>query len=129
MTKNEIIQYVINTPENSNPNVLRSMLDELSAGGDSDFSIANVTINGQADEPNAEVQFVGCIVDSNQLKLSDQLPVGTTNIQLILYKQQTPLFIYNIQDVSYTDNCIFDELNSFIVTGDCEINCTFETGK
>lgn len=36
MTKEEIIQYVLQSPENTNPNVLKGMLDELdnNKGGD-----------------------------------------------------------------------------------------------
>ena len=33
MTPEEIITYVNNTPENTNPNVLRSMLGQLQTGG------------------------------------------------------------------------------------------------
>lgn len=35
MTINEIIDYVINSPENTNPNVLRSMLGNQVSGGQS----------------------------------------------------------------------------------------------
>lgn len=36
MTKEEIIQYILQSPENTNPNVLKGMLDELDSnkGGD-----------------------------------------------------------------------------------------------
>jgi len=32
MTKNEIVKYAFSSPENSNPNVLRSMLNEIEGG-------------------------------------------------------------------------------------------------
>ena len=33
MTKEEIIKYVTSSPENTNPNVLEGMLEELDSGG------------------------------------------------------------------------------------------------
>ena len=41
MTKEEIVKYVTSSPENTNPNVLEGMLDELlnSKGGDSVFIV------------------------------------------------------------------------------------------
>lgn len=39
MTINEIIDYMVNSPENSNPNVLRSMLNSLNVGGGQDNDI------------------------------------------------------------------------------------------
>ena len=37
MTVEDIITYVLKTPENVNPNVLRGMLAELAAGGSGDL--------------------------------------------------------------------------------------------
>ena len=47
MDTQTILKYVMNSPENTNPNVLKGMLDELSegGGGSSDFSTANVTVD------------------------------------------------------------------------------------
>lgn len=50
MDKNDIIEYVMNTPHNTNRAVLSSMLNQLAEGGDeggsSDFSTAEVTVVG-----------------------------------------------------------------------------------
>lgn len=42
MTKDEIIDYVLNSPENTNPNVLKGMLDQLDNGGGGDFKSIEV---------------------------------------------------------------------------------------
>lgn len=44
MTKEEIIKYVTSSPENTNPNVLEGMLDQLDNGG-SNVGTAEVTFN------------------------------------------------------------------------------------
>ena len=48
MTKNDIIEYVMNTPHNTNKAVLSSMLNQLAedGGGSSDFSTAEVIVTG-----------------------------------------------------------------------------------
>lgn len=56
MDKNDIIEYVMHTPHNTNRAVLSSMLNQLadgSGGGSSDFSTAEVTVNkeGTGDIP------------------------------------------------------------------------------
>ena len=38
MDKEEIINYVMRSPENTNANVLRGMLDQLGGGGDTKSS-------------------------------------------------------------------------------------------
>lgn len=46
MTKNQILSYVLKTPENTNPQVLMSMLDSLvnSTAKPKDFSSATAAI-------------------------------------------------------------------------------------
>lgn len=64
MTIDEIVKYVITTPENSNPSVLRSMLEQLGAasggntGGDQycevlELSPTDFTSYNPSDEPVA----------------------------------------------------------------------------
>ena len=51
MTIDEIIKYVITTPENSNPSILRSMLEQLggsnsdASGGDQYCTVLELTEN------------------------------------------------------------------------------------
>ena len=47
---NEIIDYVMNSPQNTNPNVLKGLLESYEGGGTSDFTTAEVTISGATGE-------------------------------------------------------------------------------
>ena len=51
MTKEEIIDYVINTPENTNKYVLSSMLDELNSGESSGNPNYMENIEGTIENP------------------------------------------------------------------------------
>lgn len=54
MTKDEIIDYVLNSPENTNPNILKGMLDQLDSGsGESVTYIED--INNILDHTYAEI--------------------------------------------------------------------------
>ena len=46
MDTQTVLKYVMNSPENTNPNVLKGMLDQLSGGGGGggDFTTATVTL-------------------------------------------------------------------------------------
>ena len=57
MDKNDIIDYVMHTPHNTNKAVLNGMLNQLTegGGGSSDFSTAEVTL------VNASGTFLGYI--------------------------------------------------------------------
>ena len=50
MNKEDIINYVLSTPANTNPNILRCMLDALDTGGSSDFTTCTVTIINQSED-------------------------------------------------------------------------------
>lgn len=45
MTVNDIIDYLLRTPENINPNILRGMLAELAASDNPDLSFVTATAN------------------------------------------------------------------------------------
>ena len=52
MTMDEIINYAIHSPENSNPNVLRSMLNQISSeNGDSSNDIEVIDFNVSMEAP------------------------------------------------------------------------------
>ena len=56
MTEKEIMDYVLLTPENTNPAILRGMLEQLKEEGkeegkeESDFTVVKVTITNEATE-------------------------------------------------------------------------------
>lgn len=43
MTKQDIIDYIMETPGNTNPAILSQMIDEVSGGGSGDFSTCTGT--------------------------------------------------------------------------------------
>lgn len=93
MDKNDIINYVMHTPHNTNRAVLNSMLNQLIEGGgsgSSDFSTAEVTINVNLPEGET-VETIEASIGFGSL---DQLGIytGTTvadannKISIIMYK-------------------------------------------
>ena len=52
-TTNEIIKYIMNTPENTNPGILRELLNEHGGGG-SDMLIVNVVQDDDTSEPRLD---------------------------------------------------------------------------
>lgn len=48
MTKQDIIDYIMETPGNTNPAILNQMIDEVGGGGN-DIKTANVKLNGNSE--------------------------------------------------------------------------------
>lgn len=92
MEKQDILDYVSKTPENANVNVLSGMLDELTSGGggegggDSDFSIANVTFACSVSDKQYTVTLPHVI--SDRIVFEHIIVPGntTTPLQIPLYK-------------------------------------------
>ena len=55
MTKEGIINYVMNTPDNTNPAVLRSLLDQMENGGFNGMFVVHVDIFGILDKTWQEI--------------------------------------------------------------------------
>lgn len=63
---NKVIDYVMNSPQNTNPNVLKGLLESSEQeGGSSDFTTAEVTIN-IANGDKATVLLMTRIQDSDR---------------------------------------------------------------
>lgn len=96
MNKNDIIEYVMNTPHNTNPAILGNMLNQLTeGGGSSDFSTAEVTIsadfNGTA--------HVAYIHDGEMSEGIVGVGVEPKTIEVILYKGLA--YFYSDSDPTY----------------------------
>ena len=136
-TKDEIISYVKHTPENTNPAVLKSMLDELDGGSSSGFPTVSIpiwlvsyiieaydykienktkitTINAPAgSKVNIDLSLYSLSADEEQY---DCLPVYGTEIDGILSDPNTspfvpkPIYIKNTENsmVSSIDTLAFD---------------------
>lgn len=125
MNKQDIIDYVMETPENTNPVILNQMIDEVGGDG-SNIKIANVKLNGNSEITIRLKCFTldGCI--DNKLCSFD----GTT------YK--IPMYIVNDPEhpelpygqdglLSYTGE---NQLNiSIIGSADSEEGQDVETGE
>ena len=121
MDKNDIINYVMHTPHNTNRAVLSSMLNQLTkggSGGSSDFSTAEVTVYDvsqgtlfsaiDAPGPGAPVVISTCDIES-----------GIT-YTVALYKGYAIGQIPPATSVSGNIE-IVDELGDCLITGDCTI--------
>ena len=51
MDKNKIIGYVLNTPENTNPNILRQMLDNMSGSDGGGVLVAHASVDVSSFSP------------------------------------------------------------------------------
>lgn len=105
MEKQDIINYVLNTPENTNPAILGGMLEQLIAqsgsggggGGESDLTTATVTfINNINDSPTAYGAFV--YSDEYEGEVTNHstglMPIGTQQTvvtTVILYKGEASI--------------------------------------
>jgi len=65
MTKNEIVKYIFSTPENTNPNVLRSMLNEIDGGSGDTPSVQVVTI--ESDQMQMTWQEINDVLSNNTI--------------------------------------------------------------
>ena len=90
MTKDELVSYVLNSPENTNPNVFKSLLDTYvsengggSSGGDSNFSTATLTVTNTGEDETTIMAHGMFIVDD---LMTSSVEVATTKeISVILY--------------------------------------------
>ena len=128
MTKNDIINYVVETPYNTNKAVLNSMLNQLvedSDGDETDFEIFNITLTGDASLRGAFVRveegYGACTTPS----YFNPTREGTENIQLVGYQGKAVLAIEYDSDekVLQTDgNIEYNESEEcYMVTGESSI--------
>ena len=71
MTKQEIIDYVMNTPANTNPNVLKTMLD--SGSGGSGETLPPITVENIG-------QVLGVVPDFDNVSPKEVIPEQTVTI-------------------------------------------------
>lgn len=136
MDKNDIIEYVMNTPHNTNRAVLSGMLNQLTeGGGSSDFSTATVTITNSSG--NAFQGAGSSFDDVGNIAYGDFYLEGDSVINLILYKGSSRISLFtsiykntvalsgDVEGVEgITDT---NKYTAFIVTGDCTITISDES--
>ncbi len=134
MTKKEIIDYVMETPQNTNPAILSQMLDEIAGEGgggeSSDFSVAKVTLINNTSEPNIKFSIPGKIDG-----IEGEYPSSTTSeitveqelvADVVLYCGHCIGCIRSALNLTGTGNVTIDGLCAYI-TGDCTITASDAT--
>ena len=132
MDKNDIIEYVMNTPHNTNKAVLSGMLNQLTeGGGSSDFSTANMTVTITQGEAYITVPaaFPGDEVEDGYATARQIMKSGVYPV--ILYEGRCLATTYPfIEDkmavVAVTGNAEARSGGAFIITGDCTVTVTLE---
>ena len=118
----DVFNYVMESPENTNPAVLKSMLNGLDdgGGGSSDLNIAKLTVS--SNEQTTAITGAATIYDD---KINTTyVPIdGTGTIDIILYKGQASFQVEAEEIISMSENITGDLLNGFIITGDGTLVC------
>lgn len=123
MDKNDIIEYVMNTPHNTNRAVLSSMLNQLTEGdgGSSDFSTAQMTIINTVEDSLVNLTGVRVDTQTNELFSDDELGYGTTTVIVVLYKGNAKGSIGAEEITSTTGDIVLDENAEYVISGDCTV--------
>lgn len=128
----KVMEYIMNTPENTNPAVLRGMLESLSSeggggSGESDFSTAEVTINNTRDD--SIIKAYSAFIEDDALILGKLVSYGETKLTIVLYKGETGLSI-DADEITSTSGDL-EEINTGVykVTGNCTITGLGATGS
>ena len=113
MTKKEIIDYVMETPQNTNPAILSQMLDEIAgegggSGDSSNFSVAKVTLINNTSEPDVTFKIPGKYEGVEGEHPSSTAPE-------IIVEQE--LVVDAVLYCGYCVGCIYSALISFTLTG------------
>lgn len=133
MTIDEIIAYIMHTPENTNPAILRDLLTELVQGGDtSDFEYAKITVTNTdtaTELPNI-VQASGYLVEDDFFEdtIISIYPNTTKIINGVMYKKTLYFYITAAEKPTITGNITLDDEDedaheyTYIVSGNCSIS-------
>lgn len=130
ITTDDIVKYVMNNPENTNPAVLRDLLTEAGTGGggSSDFEYAEITVTNTATEPEHIVEAWSYAVEDDFF--TDTLfpvdPGQTEIINGVMYKKTLYFHITASEKPTITGNITLDDQDdneyTYIVSGDCSIS-------
>lgn len=131
----DVINYVNETPNNTNPAVLKGMIEAIvessesgeSGGGSSDFSIAHVTLTNTAQ--NGRYYSVRCphiLREYMEYTTEDITTIAPMMLDVVLYKGEQYILILDwdtsIAPVISGDITYDSEEDVFIITGDGSIS-------
>lgn len=126
MNKEDIIKYVLSTPANTNPNILRGMLDALDTGSSSDFTTCELTyLNNDEDSHNLIVANIATNDPTQTYGSVDSGGFGSRQeVQVVLYKGMAWATFQEDQrppdaNISVTGAIEYDAVSDyFYITGD-----------
>ena len=120
MDKNDILDYVTETPGNTNRAVLGDMLDSFAGGGggSSDFSTAKLTLTN----PSDYTLMVPVSIESGGMSASMGFVNSSGTFDVILYKGMAVLVDNNNLTLQLSGNIeIMVQNFMYTITGDCTI--------
>lgn len=109
MTKEEIIQYILNSPENTNSNVLRGMLDELDSGGGKSVTYIE-DINGILDHTYAEIlelienKEIVAIIYEEKIYYIAQIQLDEKSGLYAVISHKPPFGVSRFYEAAHTDD-------------------------
>ena len=125
MDKEKVLDYVMNSPGNSNRAVLSGMLDE-SGGGNSDFSTATITLENGSFSYITNACLASQVYGIEENPIEASFPTGVvSNGEIILYKGKAIIMLDSgaVSHISELSGGIeaLNMPNNYLVTGDCTI--------
>ena len=117
MTKQNIIDYIMQTPENTNPAILNQFLDEIGGSGSGDFSTATITVVNGTDSEIGLNFNVACVNEGQfdtYASLSPLQPNASVDVIVPLYRGASTFF----SSSGYTFSGNYDSEEG-VFTGDC----------
>lgn len=135
MNIQDIINYVNETPNNTNPAVLKGMVEAIvedsgsgeGGGGSSDFSIAHVTLTNTAQ--NGKYYSVKCpqiFGEYLEFRTEDITTIAPKMLDVVLYKGEQYILTFDwdtsTAPVISGDITYDSEEEAFIITGDGSIS-------
>ena len=106
------------------------MLDELPAGGDSNFELSTLTLKVL----DGSIYLTGHVLVNDALSMDIYYQSGTHLVEVVLYKHLGIFYLYNqtsqMEVKSFSGNCEHLGNMAFMVSGDCEVTVsTTSTGR
>ena len=136
MNINEVIKFITETPNNTNPNVLRSVLETFQESGgssnggsetDSEIKVVTLTIVVDSAEENASGSFN---VDTTlgTTEITQGFECFVSDAFRIILCDDSGYFSYDTDCItieSYTGGILYDaDENTYTITGDATIHVT-----
>lgn len=123
MDKNTILNYITETPGNTNRAVLGDMLDSFAGGGGGDLTTATLTLNGSAyiQAPMCQdIRESGAPIDYALIPFNDEYSSGS--YIMALYKGAA-IIMLTMHDGTITTSGDIQNISNgvYLVTGDCTI--------